>query len=107
MDAEYHKAYYERTKERRQELKRKNQPLIRDRNRSLINNSLSENPCVDCGEADPIVLEFDHLSNKKMNISDMMDYAWNSILLEIEKCVIRCANCHRRKTALEQGWKRG
>jgi hypothetical protein len=31
-------------------------------------------------------------------------YSWTSILAEINKCEIRCANCHRRRTALQFGW---
>ena len=62
------------------------------------------NPCVDCGETDPRVLDFDHLNNKKHNISTLIskEYSWDSILEEAAKCEIRCANCHRKKTAVEQ-----
>ena len=63
---------------------------------------LSSHPCVDCEENDIIVLEFDHVRGKKLyNISDMVarDFSWKSIQKEIEKCDIRCANCHKRRTA--------
>jgi hypothetical protein len=63
---------------------------------------LSSRKCVDCGENDPIVLEFDHKnpSKKFKPISIMLSghYSWESLLKEIKKCEIRCANCHRRKT---------
>lgn len=63
---------------------------------------LSDKFCIDCGERDPIVLDFDHIDQKDKfkNISRMRGghYSWESILKEINKCEIRCANCHRRKT---------
>ncbi len=62
-------------------------------------------PCVDCGQKDPIVLEFDHLRDKRKNISSLTNEAsLEKTFEEINKCEVRCANCHRRKTALEQGW---
>ena len=61
-------------------------------------------PCVDCGETDPIVLEFDHLRDKRFEISEALHgRTWQSILDEIEKCEVVCANCHRRRTAHRRG----
>jgi hypothetical protein len=58
-------------------------------------------PCVDCGESDPIVLDFDHVRGKKafdVSFGAHRAYSWEHILKEIAKCEIRCANCHRRIT---------
>ena len=61
-------------------------------------------PCADCGEADPMVLEFDHLGDKAFNISHALPFrAWKAILTEIAKCDVVCANCHRRRTARRGG----
>lgn len=66
---------------------------------------LSTKLCLDCGEKDPVVLDFDHIdsSTKFKSISRMLSghYSWNSLMKEIEKCEIRCANCHRRKTYIQ------
>jgi hypothetical protein len=53
-----------------------------------------------------MVLEFDHLDaeGKSFNIGAAVPYRnWNSILAEIEKCEVVCANCHRRRTARRAG----
>lgn len=73
-------------------------------NRSKILEYLESHACVDCGENDPVVLEFDHRRDKKGNIANMIRRcSWSTILDEIQKCDVRCANCHRRKTALQFG----
>ena len=71
--------------------------------RKLIYEIKLGNPCIVCGESDPIVLEFDHIdpSTKEHNVSEMVKkgYSCESILNEVEKCRLLCANCHRRETA--------
>ena len=73
----------------------------------MVLEYLLEHPCVDCGESNPIVLEFDHVRGKKYKaVSELMswDYSLKTLKDEIAKCDVRCANCHRIKTAQERGW---
>ena len=65
-----------------------------------INNYLKEHPCVDCGEVDPVVLVFDHCrGKKKREVTSMCLMSIPSILEEIKKCDVVCANDHARRTA--------
>lgn len=79
-----------------------------NKNRLNLWNYLKKHSCIDCGETNPIVLEFDHLSNKKASVAWLIGrkYSWKVIKNEIKKCKIRCANCHRIKTSQELGWYR-
>ncbi len=66
-------------------------------------------PCVDCGEPDPIVLEFDHVrGEKRADVDSLITVGCSRALLlaEIAKCDVRCANCHRRRTAAARGYRR-
>lgn len=58
--------------------------------------------CVDCGVTNHIILDFDHLRDKKYNVSRMIHdgFSWKAIKKEIEKCEVVCANCHRIRTYL-------
>lgn len=77
-------------------------------NRALVNEYLEANPCIDCGETDPVVLEFDHRDRlaKIMPVAALIaqGYSWQSIKDEIDKCDVRCANCHRRRTSVQMNW---
>jgi hypothetical protein len=77
----------------------------RTRRREYIWEYLLSHSCVDCGESNPIVLQFDHQRDKLASVSSIVgSWAWTRVLQEIEKCVIRCANCHMIKTANDPGW---
>lgn len=61
---------------------------------------LQQQSCVDCGESRWYVLDFDHINGKKLgNISNMVSQglSWIKIKEEIDKCQVRCANCHRER----------
>src|SRR5205085_2488432 len=75
----------------------------RERHHALLLEYLKTHPCVDCGEADPVVLDFDHLRDKVANVSEMLSRPWRVILAEMRKCDVVCANCHRRRTAKRLG----
>lgn len=63
--------------------------------------------CIDCGYAEhAVALQFDHTGDdKRMNVSDMIrsDYSWETIKVEIDKCEVRCANCHAVMTKKRKG----
>jgi hypothetical protein len=78
------------------------------RNRRLVLDFLESHPCVDCGESDPAVLEFDHIGGKLKAISRLkLSAASARITAEIDRCEVRCVNCHLRRTALQFGWRKG
>ena len=75
----------------------------------MLADFLRVHPCVDCGEADLLVLDFDHRdpSTKRLEISSMLEgYSWAAISAEIATCDVRCSNCHRRRTAHQFGWRK-
>ena len=81
------------------------QRLVR-RNMEAVVDYLLVHPCVDCGEPDPLVLEFDHRdrATKKLEVTQLIQRVKiDKVLLEIAKCDVRCCNCHRRRTAKQLG----
>ena len=101
------RAWKEANPEKVKAYKRLNRERRTATKRQYVIDYLGSRSCVDCGEADPIVLEFDHVRGiKRFRVSAMM-VSWCSLdvlIKEIAKCDIRCANCHRRKHSKAQGW---
>lgn len=78
----------------------------RGKARAYVKKYLSKHPCVDCGNSDIVVLEFDHVRGKKINgVGKMVaeGYSLAKIIEEIEKCEVRCCNCHRKATLSRAG----
>lgn len=97
------KAYYHNNHEvqlgRAVERNRKTRKAQRD-----FVSLLKDRPCVDCGKKYPsCVMDFDHRDkNLKMgNIGSLVSQAYfnkEKLLVEINKCDLVCANCHRIRT---------
>jgi hypothetical protein len=78
------------------------------RNIRIVLEYLSQAACVDCGASDPLVLQFDHREPKTKDIASLVRSGCNSqrLIHELSKCEVRCANCHRLRTATHGGWFR-
>ena len=80
-----------------------NRPLPLEQLRAYF----QEHPCVGCGKTALIVLEFNHpdQAEKITEVSALMtsNATWLRGLVEIEKRDVRCANCHKRRTAVQLG----
>lgn len=105
--SEHFKKYYAENKEHHKKVisKRKWKHIYSVQ--QYVYDYLKNNGCCECKENDPACLDFDHVRGKKINIISKMVGTGTSlpkILEEIDKCVIRCANCHRKKTAKDQNW---
>jgi hypothetical protein len=107
----YCRAHYARNAEAHNKRRYQNSKRYKIRNRAYTIDYLKAHPCVDCGEADILVLEFDHIdpSTKKYAMSDLSrrGKSLGELKREIDKCEVRCIKCHRRRTARQFGWRKG
>lgn len=80
-------------------LKKENRDKFKNRNRDYIKEILQKSGCTDCKETNWIVLEFDHLDDKVLDISRLMnDNRLAFLVKEVAKCEVVCSNCHRLRT---------
>lgn len=67
----------------------------RARTKNIILEAKSSG-CFVCDEAEPACLDFHHIKGKDMIVSAMLGMNDTRVKEEIAKCVIVCANCHRK-----------
>jgi hypothetical protein len=94
---------YAANREERKRVAAKNARVTLQRHRAKVAAYLKDHPCVDCGESDIRCLDFDHREpdDKVMNVSMLIAVhaTWARVAAEIEKCDVRCASCHRKRTS--------
>lgn len=102
--------WYSSNKAAHVERVRERNARVRAENQEHLARYLGDHPCVDCGEDDVRVLDFDHEdpSGKSALVGRLATNSlpWPRVLREIAKCSVRCANCHRRRTSGMNGWWR-
>ena len=69
----------------------------------LVIRELKNKPCYDCGRSYPYyVMDFDHRNpaDKRFGIAykSRVASSLKAMMIEIEKCDLVCANCHRERT---------
>lgn len=72
----------------------------RERTKTILIDVLG-GECIECGSTNDI--QFDHIipETKLFNISQRLHYTISSLLDEVQKCQLLCADCHRKKTSLD------
>ena len=80
-------------------------PRREARNVDFMFEELERGGCVECGD-DICVLDLDHVGKKRGSVALLArsGYGRSRLLQEMAECEIRCANCHRRRTAKERGY---
>lgn len=94
--AEYHRRWYHANKDKRRETIKEYQ----ERTKQVLRELKDMKPCTDC--AIPYawyIMQWDHTSTDKLfNISSGRRKGINTVLKEIQKCELVCANCHAERT---------
>jgi hypothetical protein len=76
---------------------------LRFKHHKIILDTLkSSTPCLDCGGSfKACQMDFDHVGDDKAaNIAQLLGGKTSTLILEIDKCHLVCANCHRVRTQL-------
>ena len=106
----YHRSYmrewYSRNGKRHRDYVRAHKQQHRRTMYALVRAIKETTPCVDCRQVYAhYIMDFDHVdNNKRASVSRLITTAAGeaTIRLEMKKCELVCANCHRTRT-----WKRG
>lgn len=81
-------------------------------NRELLNYIKTSIGCQMCGyNSNPLALQLDHIdpstkfvnkNGRRLNPSDLVYYSQATLMAEVKKCRVLCANCHSIYTHSEQ-----
>lgn len=87
----YKTKYYRENKKDYPERTRKKEKILKE----IIQDRKKE--CSNCGEKEKVCLDFHHLRDKKFNLAHgSKTGSITKVLEELEKCIVLCANCHRK-----------
>lgn len=90
---EYKLAHYYSNKEAHYERNKKTEQRISQ----YIDNYKRTHPCSICGESAIECLDFHHLRDKEVEVAKLRRKgSLKKVIEEIDKCVVLCANCHRK-----------
>lgn len=72
--------------------------------KQMLDDYKKAHPCAKCGESRIYLLDFHHRDplKKDYSISDNTNAKFETLMQEINKCILLCANCHREFHYLNQ-----
>jgi hypothetical protein len=79
--------------------KQYNTRLMQEARRKQFKEWKATLSCIVCGESEPCTFDFHHKdpAQKERTISSMAaNTTWKTLQKEAAKCVVLCANCHRK-----------
>lgn len=82
-------------KEKNKDKYRENRKKYREKMRLIILKAKSCG-CIVCGEKESCCLDFHHIHDKEFVIAAGPEVSIKRLLTELEKCIVLCANCHRK-----------
>lgn len=93
----YQNEWYHNNKESAIESRKKYKRGVKDK----ITEYKANIGCISCGESDPVCLDFHHIDPKTKEYTiataGVKGLSFEKVLLEIKKCEVLCANCHRKR----------
>jgi uncharacterized protein affecting Mg2+/Co2+ transport len=94
----YRREWYNRNKEQEQKKARSRGVVRRQEMRKWYTEYKSTLSCIICSESESVCLDFHHKNSKQkeFSIGHALDKGKLSMMKEIKKCIVLCANCHRK-----------
>lgn len=89
------KNYYQKYKYTSVERYKRNRKIHRQRVKQYL-DEIRAKGCIICGENCPCCIDFHHLREKTFNLAEAKEKSRISTEEELQKCVLLCANCHRK-----------
>lgn len=90
--------HYKNSAQRRERIK-ENRKNFSEQSTAYVESLKKAASCPICGESSPYALDFHHKHSEKKEFlisKGKTAYGLNKLILEINKCIIVCANCHRK-----------
>ena len=100
------RAYFRARGQKHRDQSRASRERRREIAQEFLLRYLVAHACVDCGEDELMVLEFDHCRGEKVeDISRLLSLGagLDRLESEVRRCDVVCANCHRRRSAARAG----
>ena len=92
----YHREYYKIPENRLKRLEKERKSSLR--NKELYIKWKSTLSCSVCGECEPCCLEMHHKNpdEKEFSVSKLSNKSFKRVIVEAEKCICLCSNCHKK-----------